>query len=242
VDHTQVRGTCVGCHNGVIALGKPSSHTATAAGCESCHTTNAWTPARFDHLAVAAHTCSTCHNSVQAIGMPRTHIPSTQQCDVCHGTLAWKPARIDHSRFTSGCATCHNNGGAVGMHPGHLSTHLDCATCHSYPDWSLIRFRHTSAAYPGTHRAALSCTSCHASNTEQLPYPSAAHAGTCAGCHAKDFKPAAHPKTIKGLNYTATELANCSGACHVYSDTTQSTTSRSLPGPHHRVSDATFHH
>jgi hypothetical protein len=88
----------------------------------------------------------------------------------------------------------------------------------------------------------LSCTSCHAANTEQLPYPSAAHAGTCAGCHAKDFKPAAHPKTIKGLNYTATELANCSGACHVYSDTTQSTTSRSLPGPHHRVSDATFHH
>ena len=242
VDHTQVRGTCVGCHNGVIALGKPSSHTATAAGCESCHTTNAWTPARFDHLAVAAHTCSTCHNSVQAIGMPRTHIPSTQQCDVCHGTLAWKPARIDHSSFTSGCATCHNNGGAVGMHPGHLSTRLDCATCHSYPDWSLVRFRHTSAAYPGTHRAALSCTSCHASNTEQLPYPSAAHAGTCAGCHAKDFKPAAHPKAIKGLNYTATELANCSGACHVYSDTTQSTTSRSLPGPHHRVSDATFHH
>ncbi len=242
VDHTQVTGTCVSCHNGAIAMGKPSSHLPTSAGCASCHTTNAWTPARFDHLGVAAHTCTTCHNSVRAIGMPRTHIPTTQQCDVCHGTLAWKPARIDHSTFTSGCATCHNNGGAVGLSPGHMSTRLDCATCHSYPDWSIIHFRHTSAAYPGTHRTALSCTSCHTSNTDQVPYPSAANAGTCAGCHAKDFKPAAHPKTIKGLNYTATELANCSGACHVYSDTTQSTITRSLPGPHHRVSDATFHH
>jgi hypothetical protein len=199
-------------------------------------------PARFDHASVAAHTCSTCHNSVQAIGMPRTHIPTTQQCDVCHGTLAWKPARIDHSGFTSGCATCHNNGGATGLSPGHMLTRLDCATCHSFPDWSLIRFHHTSAAYPGAHRAALSCASCHTSNTDKVPYPSAANAGTCAGCHAKDFKPAAHPKTLKGLTYTATELANCSGACHVYSDTTQSTITRSLPGPHHRVSDATFHH
>src|SRR5438105_1091216 len=241
VDHTQVRGSCVSCHNGVIASGKPSRHLATSAGCERCHTTNAWTPARFDHAAVAAHTCSTCHNSVQAIGMPRTHIPTTQQCDTCHGTLAWKPARIDHSGFISGCAACHNNGGAVGLSPGHMVTRLECATCHSFPDWSLIRFRHTSAAYPGAHRAALSCTSCHTSNTDKVPYPSAANAGTCAGCHAKDFKPAAHPKTVKGLTYTATELANCSGACHVYSDTTQSTITKSLPGPHHRVSDATFH-
>ena len=128
------------------------------------------------------------------------------------------------------------------MSPGHMITRLDCATCHSFPDWSLIRFHHTSAAYPGAHRAALSCTSCHTSDTDKVPYPSAANAGTCAGCHAKDFKPAAHPRTIKGVTYTASELANCSGACHVYSDTTQSTITRSLPGPHHRVSDATFHH
>ncbi|TLZ16906.1 MAG: hypothetical protein E6K34_10770 [Gammaproteobacteria bacterium] len=241
VDHTQVKGNCVSCHNGGVASGKPSRHLATSAGCERCHTTNAWTPARFDHAAVAPHTCSTCHNSVQAIGMPRTHIPTTQQCDTCHGTLAWKPAKVDHSGFISGCAACHNNSSALGLSPGHMITRRDCATCHSYPDWSLIRFRHTSAAYPGAHRAALSCTSCHTSNTDQVPYPSAANAGTCAGCHAKDFKPAAHPKTVKGLTYTATELANCSGACHVYSDTTQSTITRSLPGPHHRVSDATFH-
>jgi hypothetical protein len=242
VDHTQVRGGCASCHNGAAATGKPSRHMATAAGCESCHTTNAWTPARFDHTAVPAHTCTSCHNSVRAIGMPRTHIPTIQSCDTCHGTLAWKPARIDHTGLSSGCAACHNNGGATGMSPGHLGTRLDCAVCHSYPDWSAMHFRHTHAAYPGNHRAVLACTSCHTSDTEQVPYASPAYAGTCAGCHARDFKPAAHPKTLKGQSYTVAELANCSGACHVYTDATQSTITRRLPGPHHRVLDAAFRH
>jgi hypothetical protein len=242
VDHTQVLGTCVSCHDGHIATGKPASHIPTTAPCAQCHTTNAWTPARFDHGAIGAHTCASCHNSVIATGKPRTHIPTTQPCDACHGTLAWKPVRIDHTGLASGCAACHNGAGATGLSPGHLLTRLDCSTCHSYPDWSLIRFVHTSAAYPGNHRAALACTSCHTSNTDQVPYPAPAHAGSCAGCHARDFKPAAHPKTVKGVTYTVSELANCTGACHVYSDSTQSTITRSLPGPYHRVSDAAFRH
>jgi hypothetical protein len=188
VDHTQVIGTCFSCHNGQIATGKPPTHVPTSAGCESCHTTNAWTPARFDHKAVAPHTCATCHNAVKAAGMPRTHIPTTQACDVCHGTLAWKPAKVDHSTFTTACARCHNNLGAVGIPTGHMSTRIDCGTCHSYPDWSALHFRHISAAYPGTHRAALSCISCHSSSTDQIPWRSPANAGSCAGCHAADFK------------------------------------------------------
>jgi hypothetical protein len=136
--------------------------------------------------------------------------------------------------------SCHNNVAAVGLSPGHLLTRIGCESCHSYPDWSLLHFRHMSAAFPGTHRAALACTSCHTTNTEQVPYASAADAGTCAACHAKDFKPAAHPKTIRGVPYGEHELANCSGTCHVYTDTTQSTIARSLPGPRHRVTDATF--
>jgi hypothetical protein len=242
VDHTQVRGTCASCHNGTIARGKPSTHVPATAGCESCHTTNAWIPARFDHKSVAPHTCTTCHDSVHAIGLPRKHIPTTEQCDTCHGTLAWMPVKLDHTKLTTACATCHNNAGAVGMSAGHMSTKRDCATCHTYPDWSALSFKHVSAAYPGQHRAALSCTACHTTNTDQVPYLSPANAGTCAACHAKDFKPDAHPKTVKGIKYSASELANCSGACHIYSDSTQPTITRSLPGPYHRVSDATFKH
>jgi hypothetical protein len=240
VDHSQVTGSCVSCHNGTTATGKPSSHIQTIAACDSCHTTNGWLPARFDHATVTPHTCSTCHNGVQAIGLARTHIATTQQCDTCHGTLAWKPALINHSSFVGNCARCHNNAGATGVTPNHFVTHLDCSSCHSYPDWSVIRFHHTlSAAYPGDHRAGLSCTSCHTTNHEQVPYPAPAYAGSCAGCHAKDYVPAKHLKFGK-QSYTVGELANCSGACHVYSDATLTTVVRSQPGPKHRVMDATF--
>jgi Cytochrome c7 and related cytochrome c len=242
VDHSQVRGTCVSCHNGVTAPGKPAKHLPTTAACDSCHTTNAWTPARFDHAAVAPHTCVSCHNAVRAIGLPRSHIPTTQSCDACHGTLGWKPAKVDHTAFVSGCAACHNNAGAVGIPAGHLRVSRDCSSCHSYPEWSAVRFRHTSAAYPGDHRVALTCSSCHTSETEAVPYPSPANAGTCAGCHAKDFKPAQHPKVLKGADYTVSELANCSGACHVYSDASDTKVGKSQPGPYHRVTDATFKH
>jgi hypothetical protein len=240
VDHTQVLGSCASCHNGITATGKPSSHLPTTAACETCHTTNAWTPARFDHAAVTAHSCTTCHNGLRAAGLPRAHIPTTLSCDSCHGTLAWSPVKVDHAHLTATCASCHNNVGAVGFSPGHLRTQIDCARCHTYPDFSAVTFRHTSSAYPAGRHAKLACTSCHTSNTQQVPYASATEAGSCAGCHAKDFNPAAHPKTVKGVSYSAHELADCTGACHVYSDTTQSTITRSLPGPHHRATDATL--
>jgi hypothetical protein len=241
VDHVQVKGTCVSCHDGHTATGKPSSHVTTQAACESCHTSNAWTPARFDHSAVAVHACTSCHNSVRAIGMPRAHVPTVQQCDTCHGTLDWKPAKVDHSGIASRCASCHNNAAALGVPSWHMRTQVGCAACHSYPDWAAVHFLHSSAAYPGNHRAALTCAACHTADTDQVPYPAPVNAGTCAGCHAKDFSPAAHPKSARAL-YSAHELADCSGACHVYSQTTPASITRSLPGPHHRVSDATFKH
>jgi hypothetical protein len=124
----------------------------------------------------------------------------------------------------------------------HMATTRDCATCHAYPAWDVMTYRHQSASYPGDHRVTLSCVSCHSSHTEQVVSRSPANAGTCAGCHAKDFKPEAHPKTIKGPLYTANELHDCSGACHVYSDTTSGGVVKSRPGPYHRVTDAAFKH
>jgi len=106
----------------------------------------------------------------------------------------------------------------------------------------VITFVHSSASYPGDHRTALACISCHTSNTDQIPYRSAADAGSCGGCHAQDFRPDVHVKTLGGEKYTASELRNCSGACHVYSDATLTTVSKIVPGPYHRVSDAAFKH
>lgn len=212
VDHAQVIGTCFSCHSGKVAVGKPVLHIASSNACESCHTTNAWMPARFDHSAVGARTCSSCHNSLLAIGLPRNHISTTQQCGTCHGTLTWTPAKLDHSTLRTSCQTCHNNTNAVGKPVGHMVMQTDCATCHTYPDWSLVS------------------RNGHMSS------------GVCATCHVKDFFAASHPKTAKGVLYSATELSNCSGSCHVYGDASLANITRRIPGPYHRASDAAFKH
>jgi hypothetical protein len=242
VDHLQVKGPCASCHNGTIATRMSHRHVAVTRTCDGCHTTNAWTPARFDHVAAAQRPCTGCHDRVHASGLPRNHIPTVKQCDSCHGTFAWTPAKLDHSILTAGCAACHNNAGAVGKPANHMSTARDCATCHTYPDWNAINFRHTTTQYPGLHHVALSCDQCHTANSEHVVYAAPADVGTCGGCHARDFKADAHQKTVKGQLYSASELADCTGACHIYSDSTRATITKGVRGPYHRVTDATFRH
>ena len=242
VDHLQLSGACASCHDGSTARGKSSDHIASGANCEACHTTNAWTPARFDHAAMPSGTCRGCHDSVHATGKPANHVPTAAQCDTCHGTLGWKPALLDHSKLTSSCASCHDNNIALGMPGNHLNTQRDCATCHSYPDWTPLHFVHTAAAWPGQHKSTLECNACHTSNTERVPWVSPADAGSCGGCHARNFRADRHPKSAAGASYTASELRDCSGACHVYTDATLAHVAKPMPGPYHRVTDASFRH
>jgi hypothetical protein len=60
VDHTQVLGSCTSCHSGSVLTnsgaliqGKGTNHITTALECDACHTTSAWTVARFDHTKTA---------------------------------------------------------------------------------------------------------------------------------------------------------------------------------------------
>jgi Cytochrome c7 and related cytochrome c len=170
VDHSQLTGACISCHDGRAAAGLPPGHIAASSRCDSCHTTNAWLPVRFDHLAIAPRTCATCHDGVRAIGKPRDHVPTVQSCDACHGTLAWRPVRVDHSGLVSGCASCHNNVAATGLTVTHFRTQLDCSACHRYPDWGVIVFQHASASYAAGRPAGLACDACHGANSAQVTY------------------------------------------------------------------------
>ena len=62
----------------------------------------------------------------------------------------------------------------------------------------------------------------------------------CAGCHASNFRSGPHDKTLQGTKYTVSELRNCSGACHVYTNATLTTISRTRNGPEHRVTSSEF--
>jgi hypothetical protein len=241
-DHAGVApGTCFSCHNGTTATGKTSNHIQSGNTCDDCHTTSAWVPAVFDHSSVAPGTCSTCHNGTTATGKTSNHIITTAQCDACHTTIAWVPASFDHSLVTGSCSSCHNGTTATGKPGGHFVTSLQCDECHTTSLWLPVDYRHTSPLYPGDHRVNLVCTACHQTNSEQVVWSAPAYAPDCAACHANDFEPGSHKKYVNpDTFYSVSELRDCTGSCHTYTDSSLTTLSRSRPGPEHRVTSSDF--
>lgn len=238
-DHSAVTGTCASCHNGSEATGKPNDHVATSRECDACHSTRAWRPASFDHSGVTA-TCSNCHNGIDARGKEDGHIQTSAECDLCHSTRAWKPATFDHSAVMGSCSSCHNGIGATGKPDGHFGTNSECDACHTSDRWTPDTFRHISANYPGDHRRNLDCTRCHIANNETVQWPFPSLQPDCAGCHRSDFKPGPHKKHENpDQSYTAEELRDCAGSCHIYTDATLTTIKERRSGEH-RVSSGDF--
>ncbi len=235
-------GTCGQCHNGSQATGKPANHIQTTASCDTCHRTTAWVPATFNHASVTPGTCAQCHNGSQARGKPANHIQTTASCDACHNTTAWIPANFNHASVTPGtCAQCHNGSQATGKPSGHFVTTRSCDACHSTTAWTpVLRYTHVSPNFK-PHNAGVTCAQCHTGNTETISWPFAAYQPDCAGCHASRYQPGAHTKTTSPttIRYTVSELRNCAGSCHIYTDSTF-TTIRTTRSSHHRSTDGGF--
>jgi hypothetical protein len=234
-------GTCATCHNGARAAGKPANHVMTAAACDSCHRTTAWIPATFSHTAVAPGTCAICHNGSQATGKPANHIMTTASCDSCHRTSAWIPATFSHATVAPGsCAACHNGSSARGKPANHFVTTQSCDTCHRTTAWLPVTAYTHKSPYYRPHAAGVTCLSCHKTNSEVLAWPFAAYKPDCAGCHASTFKPDPHKKVDSpAIFYTVSELRNCAGSCHQYTDSTFTTIRRMRSGEH-RSTDGGF--
>ncbi len=239
MNHTNVTGSCSTCHNGTKATGKPPTHITSTNVCEDCHTPSGWRPARMNHTNVTG-SCSTCHNGTKATGKPPTHIASGNVCEDCHTPSGWRPARMNHTNVTGSCSTCHNGTKATGKPPTHFVTSVPCEECHSTAGWRpILRYRHTGA-YPGDHGSSLVCLACHKTNTQTPTWTYGTYKPDCAGCHAGSFKPGEHQKTASpAVNYTVSELRNCAGACHEYTDSSMTTIRRSRTGEH-RVTDGGF--
>jgi hypothetical protein len=238
-DHGGITGNCSSCHNGVNATGKHVNHIQTVAECNTCHSIRAWTPATFDHSNITA-ACSSCHNGASATGKPRDHVMTQLECDSCHTTRAWEPAGFDHSGVTGNCASCHNGASATGKGSGHFVTNRDCSGCHNITNWTVSSYSHQSAAFPNGHRAALACDDCHIGNVEANVWRQPAYQPDCAACHANDFKAEAHPKVdTPRINYTVSELRDCTGPCHIYTNATL-TTIGTTRNSHHRVGGGGF--
>jgi hypothetical protein len=237
-NHTNVTpGSCATCHNGSTATGKPTTHVQTTAACDTCHRTTAWLPATFSHTTVTPGSCATCHNGSTATGKPSNHVQTTASCDTCHRTTAWLPATFSHTTVTPGsCATCHNGSTATGKPSTHFVTTRSCDACHTTTSWTTVRYTHTSPAY-STHNTGVTCRGCHVGNNEVITWRFGAYSGSCAGCHAGDFKTDPHKKTETPTTtwYTVAELRNCAGSCHILNGTTGAIT-RSRSGEHRSTS------
>ena len=134
------------------------------------------------------------------------------------------------------CNQCHNGSfaasGAVGIPAGHFVTTLDCKSCHTPTLWATVKYLHSSPNYPGDHNPTVVCAACHTGNTQVATWRSVALKPFCAGCHQNNFNPGDHLKIVTPpTNYTATELKDCTGACHVYTNATLTTIATRKNGP-----------
>ena len=188
----------------------------------------------FTHQGVTPGSCMTCHNGRTAPGKPANHLPTNLSCDSCHRTTAWKPATFTHNAVAPGsCLTCHNGQTVSGKSASHFVTTRSCDACHRTTAWRPVnRYDHLSPAYK-QHNTSVTCTSCHTTNSETIAWKFSAYKPDCAGCHASRFKPDAHKKVESpAILYTAAELKDCSGSCHLYTDNTLSKIKKTRTGQH----------
>ena len=82
------------------------------------------------------------------------------------------------------------------------------------------------------------CLSCHTSNSQNATWNNGAYKPGCAGCHAGDYRTGPHKK-YGDAKYTVSELRDCSGVYHEYTNSSMTTISRFRSGEH-KTKDGDF--
>jgi hypothetical protein len=117
---------------------------------------------------------------------------------------------------------------------------FECNHCHTTSAFAPDTFAHiVGRGYPGDHRVALTCRNCHSTNTDAATWRSPTYKPDCAGCHSNAYKSGPHTK-YGSVKYTVSELRNCAGACHIYTDSTLTTIKTRRAGPEHRLTSNGF--
>jgi hypothetical protein len=218
---TTYQGTsrdCAACHlKNYNATTNPNHRTAGfSTTCNSCHSVQAWQPARFvDHARTrfpltGAHQqvdCARCHVNGRFAGTPADcyschrqnyqgttnpnhsagNFPTT--CDSCHSTNAWRPASsIDHNKTRFPLTGAHKS--------------LDCGQCHA------------NGRFAGTPAACVSCHQAKYNSTTNPNHSSAGFPTTCETCHSTTaWQPANfdHNRTRFPLTgaHRSTDCARC---------------------------------
>ena len=157
--------------------------------CASCHTANAWKPARI--AAGFRHAERT---------FPLNGAHERVSCQGCHKQLDFQGAKTS-------CASCHAD-------PHASEFGETCARCHntrSFIDRGTTVRTHQATRFPlrGAHAIAV-CEACHLRRGPgQLQF--AARATTCQSCHTPTFRATRSP------NHVAAHFSEDCTACHTIS-------------------------
>ncbi len=210
---------CYACHQAKYQATSNPNHPAAgfATTCASCHTTNAWVPATFDH-AKTRFPLAGAHRSVA--------------CVRCHAGGKYTGTPTD-------CYACHQANYAATTNPNHLAGHFPttCAGCHTTNGWRPASFTdHSKTRFPltGAHQSvacaqchvggkytgtATDCYACHQAKYQATTNPNHAAAGfatTCATCHTTNgWRPANWNHNTTRFPLTGKHVTVACAQCHV---------------------------
>jgi hypothetical protein len=186
--------------------------------CASCHSPDAWKPARVS---------KSFKHAPKVFPLEGAHAQTN--CRACHASL-------EFTGVSTKCAVCHKD-----VHQGELGS--DCATCHSprnFIDRSVMQQRHQLTRFPlsGAHVMAdcischpvvqqghmtfvgrpVECFSCHmpAYNASQNPpHQAAGFPTTCDACHTTiAWTKSTFDHAATSFPLTGAHLATICSACH----------------------------
>lgn len=203
---------CANCHVNNVLQGTPSDCKSCHAlkdvhagrlgtDCGSCHTTDGWTPATFDH-------------NLSAFKLTGQH--TTAACTACHVNNVLQGTPTD-------CFTCHAQ---KDTHQGALGK--DCGTCHNAAAWNPAFYDHNLSTFKLTgQHATASCLSCHANNVfkgtpsdcNSCHSSKDVHNGNlgknCGSCHnTSAWKPASFDHNLATFKLTGQHVNTACSSCH----------------------------
>jgi hypothetical protein len=170
---------CYSCHQADFTGATNPNHVTAkfSTTCDTCHGTDNWLNAKFDHASV---------------GFPLTggHAVPPRQCVDCH-------VNNNYNITSMACISCHLKDFQGTTNPNHVSANFPstCQQCHTTVAWTPATFDHSMVnfALTGAHTVPpRQCTDCHVNNNYNLT------SITCVSCHLKDFNSATNPNHVAG--------------------------------------------
>ena len=190
---TTMSTACLSCHQKIFQATRNPDHAAGkfATTCESCHSTDNWLNARFDH-------------TLTGFLLTGAHTVPPRACADCH-------VNNNYTLTQTSCVSCHLKDFQNTNNPNHAQQGFSqtCESCHTTMAWSPANFDHSKSGFPlsGAHTVPpRACVDCHVNNNYSLTQTS------CVSCHLKDFQNTNNPNHVQGGFSQTCEMCHTTSA------------------------------